>query len=55
MKTRKRINVEYNVWWTNCDKCYIVQTGRKVATRMDEHKLATRTQGPVSLITAQED
>lgn len=39
----------------NCHKCCISQTGRKLATRMQEHMLARRTHNPLSLLRIHQD
>ena len=35
-------NVVYQIQCSNCDKMYVGQTGRKLATRIHEHQLVSR-------------
>lgn len=42
LKTGDRRDVIYKVKFQNCHKCYMGQTGKKLAARMHEHKLFTK-------------
>ena len=44
------INAVYQIDCRNCDKYYLGQTGRKLATRVHEHRLAIRRHEPRSLV-----
>jgi hypothetical protein len=48
-------NVIYQIDCENCNKYYIGQTGRKLSTRIKEHKAAIRRHDPLSLISIHED
>ncbi|GAA57302.1 hypothetical protein CLF_112507 [Clonorchis sinensis] len=51
----KRTNVVYKLKCNDCDKHYVGQTGRKLATRIHEHKPASRRHDPMSLVSIHED
>ncbi|GAA39727.2 hypothetical protein CLF_101455 [Clonorchis sinensis] len=51
----KKTNVVYRLKCNDCDKHYVGQTGRKLATRIHEHKLASRRHDPMSLFSIHED
>ncbi|GAA57554.1 hypothetical protein CLF_112885 [Clonorchis sinensis] len=50
-----RNNVIYRIQCKDCDKRYIGQTGRKLSTRIHEHKLATERRDQFSLISVHKD
>ena len=50
-----KINVIYKIPCSQCDKHYVGQTGRKLSTRIHEHKLASRRHDPLSLVSVHED
>ncbi|GAA55914.1 hypothetical protein CLF_109359 [Clonorchis sinensis] len=50
-----RNNVIYRIQCKDCDKRYIGQTGRKLSTRIHEHKLATERHDQFSLISVHKD
>ncbi|GAA55505.1 hypothetical protein CLF_108196 [Clonorchis sinensis] len=50
-----RNNVIYRIQCKDCDKRYIGQTGRKLSTRIHEHKLATEKHDQFSLISVHKD
>ncbi|GAA50262.1 hypothetical protein CLF_104301 [Clonorchis sinensis] len=50
-----RNNVIYRIQCKDCDKRYIGQTGRKLSTRIHEHKLATERHDQFSLISLHKD
>ncbi|GAA50332.1 hypothetical protein CLF_104383 [Clonorchis sinensis] len=51
----KKTNVVYRLKCNDYDKHYVGQTGRKLATRIHEHKLASRRHDPMSLVSIHED
>ncbi|GAA54183.1 hypothetical protein CLF_112548 [Clonorchis sinensis] len=55
LDARKKTNVVYRLRCNDCDKHYVGQTGRKLATRIHEHKLASRRHDPMSLVPIHED
>lgn len=46
-KTQERKKVVCEVKYINCGICFVDQTSRKLSTRVDEHKLATRRYDPI--------
>eukprot|EP00061_Rhincodon_typus_P011351 g36292.t1 len=54
-KTPCRTNVVYKIPCNDCNKHYIGQTGRKLAVRMHEHKLAAKQHDELSLISVHSD
>ncbi|XP_059495631.1 uncharacterized protein LOC125446408 isoform X2 [Stegostoma tigrinum] len=55
IQTTSKTNVIYKIPCQNCDKHYIGQTGRKLATRIHEHQLATKRHDPLSLVSLHTD
>ncbi|KER20289.1 hypothetical protein T265_15354, partial [Opisthorchis viverrini] len=51
----RKTNVVYKLECNDCDKHYVGQTGRKLATRIHAHKLASRRHDPMSLVSIHED
>ena len=51
----KKTNVVYQVNCGDCNKFYVGQTGRRLETRITEHKAAIRRHDPLSLISVHED
>ncbi|MGL5625122.1 hypothetical protein, partial [Cetobacterium sp.] len=55
VKTMEQTNVIYKINCCDCDKNYVGQTGRRLSTRIHEHKLAIRRHDPLSLMSIHED
>ena len=53
--TQDKTNVIYEIPCGGCNKKYVGQTGRKLATRLHEHQLAVRRHDQLSLISVHED
>ncbi|KER32502.1 hypothetical protein T265_01382 [Opisthorchis viverrini] len=51
----EKTNVIYKIQCNDCEKHYVGQTGRKLLTRITEHKLVTKRHEQFSLISAHED
>ncbi|XP_059499415.1 uncharacterized protein LOC125448232 isoform X2 [Stegostoma tigrinum] len=55
LQTTSKTNVIYKIPCKNCDKHYVGQTGRKLATRIHEHQLATKRHDPLSRVSLHTD
>ena len=51
----EKTNVVYKISCSDCDKHYVGQTGKKLSTRLHEHKLATKRHDQLSLISMHQD
>nr|VZI49345.1 unnamed protein product [Spirometra erinaceieuropaei] len=48
----QQTNSIYRIPCSNCSSVYVVHTGRRLGTRINEHKLAIRRRDPLSLVFA---
>ncbi|XP_072430928.1 uncharacterized protein [Chiloscyllium punctatum] len=55
VQPKDKTNVIYKIPCKDCHKHYVGQTGRKLATRIHEHQLATKRHDPLSLIALHTD
>ena len=51
----EKANVVYRISCSNCEKQYVGQTGKRLSTRLHEHKLATKRHDQLSLISIHQD
>ncbi|CAH8503561.1 unnamed protein product [Dicrocoelium dendriticum] len=54
-ETHERRNVVYKIRCQDCDKNYVGQTGRRLSTRIQEHKRACKNHYALSLISIHTD
>ena len=55
LTTMEQNNVIYKIPCLNCPQFYVGQSGRKLSTRLHEHRLATRRHDQLSLVSIHQD